>query len=105
MDKEKLMKMMMEDKSESKKTDPKLMAEMDVLKELIEMADNAETGGLMEGLQKITVASPTKEGLKKGLEKAEEIVEEVPEEMMIEEDDDEMPMIDEEDEEDEEEGM
>lgn len=97
-------------KEEKEGGDDRMSAKMDVLKELIEMADAKETDGLIDGLQKITVAAPDKEGLEKGLEKAEEILEKGPEDMMPKEmmpeemmESDEDDEDDEEDEEDEEE--
>lgn len=49
-------------------------AKLGVLKHLSDMASEAMTGKL-GGLKKVTVASDSKDGLKKGLDKAEELVE------------------------------
>ena len=42
------------------------------------MASDMIGGDLAEGMKKVTVASDSKEGLKKGLEKAEDLMEEMP---------------------------
>jgi len=70
----KMLKAMMADGDDSMMKS-KLKAKMDVLKELMEMADESETAGLMDDMQKVTVAAPDKESLVEGLEKAEEVVE------------------------------
>lgn len=59
--------------------DDEVSAKMDVLKELKDMARD----GMASDLKKVTVASDSKEGLKKGLEKAKEVLDskEVEEEM------------------------
>jgi hypothetical protein len=89
----KMLKAMMADGDDSMMKS-KLKAKMDVLKELMEMADESETAGLMDDMQKVTVAAPDKESLVEGLEKAEEVVEgDMP--MMD-------PMMDDEEDEDEE---
>jgi hypothetical protein len=77
----KLMKMLEEKESNMKgKMSPeKSKAKMDVLKELMSMADSGEVGSMAEGLQKVTVAAKDKSGLEKGLEKAKEVVEGMPE--------------------------
>jgi hypothetical protein len=77
----KLMKMLEEKDSNMKgKMSPeKSKAKMDVLKELMSMADSGEVGSMAEGLQKVTVAAKDKSGLEKGLEKAKEVVEGMPE--------------------------
>lgn len=76
-----LMKMLEEKEGNMKgKMNPeKSKAKMDVLKELMSMADNGEVGSMAEGLQKVTVAAKDKSGLEKGLEKAKEVVEGMPE--------------------------
>lgn len=48
-------------------------AKMDVLKELKSML-SADDGEELKGLKKVTIAAPDKEGLAKGLQKAEEMV-------------------------------
>lgn len=55
----------------------KLAAKRSAVQEMQDIAKSAMKGGL-DGLQKVTVASPTKEGLKKGLDKAEEVIESAP---------------------------
>lgn len=107
----KLMEMLAEKSSgKSEMNDKEKMAKMDVLKELMELAMEQTGEDVKEGMKKITVASPSKEGLMKGLEKAEDMMEESSEdEMMSEEDemmseeemfmDEEMSEEDEEDEE------
>jgi len=54
-------------------------AKMEVLKELFEMAMQASGEGVSKGMQELTVAAPDKEGILKGLEKAEDIMEDMPE--------------------------
>ena len=49
-------------------------AKLSILDEILAAADEAMGDGL-KGLKKVTVAAPTAEGLKEGLEKAEEAVE------------------------------
>ena len=84
----KMLKAMMQDGDDSMMKS-KLKAKMDVLKELMDMADESETAGLMDDMQKVTVAAPDKEGLMEGLEKAEEVMEGdmMPEPMMDDEED------------------
>ena len=53
-------------------------ARMGVLKEIRKMAMDDMGMPLKGGLKKVTVASPTEEGLEEGLDKAEEIVGEMP---------------------------
>lgn len=70
-----------DDSDNSMKKDAKLS----VLKELREMAsgmmgDDVKNG--MESMKKVTVAAPSTEALKEGLQKAEEVVEEMPSDMM-----------------------
>lgn len=75
---DKLMKKMYkEDDSDSMKKE----AKMSVLKELRKMASEMMGGDFkkgmdehMAGMQKVSVAAPDKEGLKKGLDKAEELL-------------------------------
>ena len=54
-------------------------AKLDVLKDLKKQAMEM-MGEKVSGLKKVTIASDSKEGLKKGLEKAEEVVDKSPEE-------------------------
>jgi len=64
--------LLMKKAKEGKKTDPdRLQAGSDVLKELGDMFKDRLKGNL----KKVTVASDSPEGLKKGLEKAEEMLE------------------------------
>ena len=86
--KEMLEKMMMKKASkgkEDKMSEMEVEAKMDVLKELLglaqtEMGSRVKSG--MDEMQKVTVAAPDKESLLKGLGKAEEITEEMPESML-----------------------
>lgn len=86
---DKLMKMLMNKGDEgSEMSEQDVMAKMEVLKELIQMAEEAAGHGIGEGLKKVTVASPSSEGLEEGLEKAQEMlpkVEDMSEEMGEEE--------------------
>lgn len=78
--------------------DPKTEAKLEVLKELKEMAmeamgedmsrykdmdmeDEMMDCEMPEGMEKVTVAAPDKEGLMEGLDKAEDLLEEMPEDM------------------------
>lgn len=85
----KLMQMLEEGGKEKKsKMNPeKSKAKMDVLKELMAMADEGEVGSLSEGLQKVTVAAKDKAGLEQGLDKAKEVLGELPEEEESDEED------------------
>ena len=72
------MKLLEKKKKEGKTLDgDKMSSKMKVLKELRGIADE-ELGKDIPSLKKIAVASPTKEGLEEGLEKASDIVEEAP---------------------------
>lgn len=80
-----LAKLMMKKASkgkDDKMSDMEVQAKMEVLKELLGLAQD-EMGGRvksgMDEMQKVTVAAPDKESLLKGLAKAEEITEEAPE--------------------------
>ena len=76
--------------------DMKKQAKIDVLKELMQVAKDAQKSKVKSGLdemkaQKVTVAAPDKESLLKGLEKAEDVLESsMPEEMEKEESSEEM---------------
>ena len=73
-------KLLMEKAKEGKFIDKdKASRKMEVLGEIDEIM-SGEMGDKIKGLQKVTVASPTKEGLEAGIEKASEVVEELPEE-------------------------
>lgn len=78
-DKKKKMKEMskddMEDADMGKMHPMMKQAKMGVLKHLSDMASEAMSGKLHDGLKKVSVASDTEEGLKKGIDKAKEIVE------------------------------
>jgi hypothetical protein len=78
----KMMKAMMAGKEADPMMKSKIKAKMEVLQELMDMADQSETSGLMDDMQQVTVAAPDKEGLVEGLEKAEDIMGEMPEDMM-----------------------
>jgi len=72
---EKMARMMAKKKgASSEMSDLEKEAKMSVLKHLKKDASD-ELGRGIKGLKKVTVASPSSEGLKAGLEKAEEIVE------------------------------
>jgi len=89
-------------KKNGKKDDMKKEAKLSVLKELRKMASDMIGGDLKEGMNKVTVASDSKEGLKKGLEKAEDLMEQAPD-MEEELEDEEMEYEDMEEESDEDE--
>jgi len=57
-----------------KKNDKKYEAKMKALEELKSMMMSEDDMGIPESMQKITIASDSKEGLKEGLSKAEEIM-------------------------------
>jgi len=62
---------------EEKLSPDDIQAKMDVLMELLEMAKGAmgeKVKGDMEGMKKVTVAAPDKQGLEAGLEKAQELL-------------------------------
>ncbi len=97
MDMKNLMQMLMNKEDEQPEmSDSDIMAKMEVLKELIQMAEEAAGKGVGEGLKKVTVASPSSEGLEQGLEKAQELIpnegeepmDEMSEEIMDDESDD-----------------
>lgn len=69
--KEKLMEAM---KSKPKMSEGHMEAKKNMLKELIKAMDG-EIASPMKKMKQVTVAAPTEEGLKAGLEKAEEVVE------------------------------
>lgn len=69
---DKMMKMLKSKKGKELSA-PEKQAKMSVLKDLHEMASKA-MGEKLQGLKKVTVASDSKEGLEKGLEKAQELV-------------------------------
>jgi hypothetical protein len=77
-------------KKESKMGETEKEAKMNVVKEMRDMAAG-EMGKKLNGLKKVTVASDSKEGLFKGLDKAEDLLkmskdeEEMPEEESSEE--------------------
>lgn len=75
---EKMMKKMMDKKSEGS-SDMKKDAKLSVLKELRKMASDMMGEDLKGGMmKKVTVAAPSTEGLKEGLEKAEDLMGEMP---------------------------
>ncbi len=74
-------KLMKKLEKKDKKLDPlEKEAKMDVVKSLRDQA-GAMLSDKVKGLKKVTVASPSKEGLKEGLNKAEQIVEGAEEDM------------------------
>lgn len=89
MDKEMMKKMM--GKNDEDSSDMKKEAKLSVLKELRKMASDMMGDDVKGGMmKKVTVASPSTEGLKEGLSKAEDMMESAPEsdEMDAYEDDD-----------------
>lgn len=66
-------------------------AKMSVVESLRDMASKA-MGDKLQGLKKVTVASDSKEGLKKGLEKAEDLLNNLPEAAAMKEKGQENPM-------------
>lgn len=79
--KDKMMKMLMDKKRSGKELQPgEKEAKMKVIKDLRQMAEQIMKDDI-KGMKKVTVASPTQEGLKEGLEKAEDILESNSEEM------------------------
>lgn len=101
--KKELMKYLSDEKDNGEMSEQDIMAKMDVLKELLEMASMAAGDDLKKNMQKVTVAAPDKEGLMKGMEKAEELLENEDMMGMESEDEEEMSdeMMDEEDEDEE----
>lgn len=83
-----MLKEMMKMKGEKKMNPMEKKAKLGVLEEILGMAED-EMGNELKGLKKVTVAAPSEEGLKEGLEKAEEIVE-AKDEMSEEESEDEV---------------
>lgn len=105
MDIKKLMEMMEKGPKPKKLGESDLKAKMEVLKELHQMATQKAGESVKEGLSKVTVAAPDKEGLKEGMEKAQELLES-PEELdpemeMVEESEEESEEVNEEESEDE----
>jgi len=97
-----LEKMLMSKKDKGAMSEKSMQAKMEVLQELLQMAQEAmgsKVKGGMDEMQKVSVMAPDQEGLKKGLEIAEEIAEnseEMPEEASepkMEEASEEKPMI------------
>jgi hypothetical protein len=80
-------KLMMADEmseEDSMMDDQAVQAKMDMIDELRNMMRERGADSIMDGMQSVKVASPTKEGLQEGLEMAEEKLEEMPEESMME---------------------
>lgn len=71
---------MLNDEESSDMSPERIKAKMEVLKELLQMAEDQEAEGITGGLKKVTVAAPSAAGLKEGLEKAEDMMEEMPSE-------------------------
>jgi succinate dehydrogenase/fumarate reductase flavoprotein subunit len=73
-----LEKLLMKKSASGKMSAEEVQAKMDVLEELLEMAQS-EMGGRvkhgMDSMKKVSVIAPDQEGLEKGLEKAKELVE------------------------------
>lgn len=80
-------------KSGEEMSEEQLQVKMEMLKELM---DHAKKGmgdrvlGGLEGLKKVTVASPSQEGLEEGLEKAQELLQSKESPLMEEESEEEM---------------
>ena len=82
-----LEKLLMKKKETGKMSEEEAQAKMDVLSELLEMAQSAMGSKVkngMDSLKKVSVISDDKEGLEKGLEKAQELVEKPEMEEMLE---------------------
>jgi len=77
-----LEKLLMKKKETGKMSEEEAQAKMDVLSELLEMGSRVKNG--MDSLKKVSVISDDKEGLEKGLEKAQELVEKPEMEEMLE---------------------
>lgn len=85
---EKFKELLLKKKKEGKVLSPEqAKSKMDVLQELMGLVDDS-MGNKIKGLQKVTVAAPTKEGLEEGLEKAQEVIEGASEESEDEEEGD-----------------
>lgn len=73
-----LEKLLMKKKDNGKLSEDEAQAKMDVLMELLEMAQGAMGSKVkngMDGLKKVSVMAPDKEGLEEGLEKAQDLME------------------------------
>jgi len=71
---DKFKELLMKKKKEGKMLDPKMAGhKMEIIQQLMEMM-SGEMGENLKGLKKVTVAAPDKEGLEKGLEKAQEVI-------------------------------
>jgi hypothetical protein len=85
-----LMKSLMEEKADGE-CDKDLKAKLEVLEELRQLAKASMKHGMGDNMQKVVVAAKDKEGLQKGLGKAEELLaksgEKSPEELSSEDDD------------------
>ena len=90
---------MKDDKKKSSMSKEDIQAKIDVLQELLDMAEEAKMEDVGSRMQKVSVAAPDKESLEEGLDKAKELVESSDEESMMSE----MESEDKEEEEDEEE--
>lgn len=66
---------MMKNKGKGEMSEQKKQAKMEVLQELLELAMDSSGKQIGDGMQKLTVAAPDKEGLMEGLDKAEEVLE------------------------------
>jgi len=77
MEMEEMMKMLMMKKmGKEEQMDPnEIRAKIEVLKELLDMSSEEAGKGVAEGMQKLTVMAPDKEGLMEGMDKAEDVVE------------------------------
>lgn len=73
---------LMSKKSEGKLSEQEMEAKMDVLRELLQMAQSAmgdKVKGGMDEMQKVSVMAPDSESLEAGLEMAKEVASEAPE--------------------------
>lgn len=77
-DKMKKMMDMMDEKRPSKMSENDIQAKMDILRELLGMADDAMRGKVGEGMKgmKVSVMAKDPNAMKEGLEKAEDLVSE-----------------------------
>jgi hypothetical protein len=92
-----LKKLMEKKMSKEGEMDPmKKKAKLELIQELHDMAGGMmkdDLTGHLDGLKKVTVASDTKEGLEKGLDKAKELTDKGPGASLLEEDSEEDELL------------
>src|SRR6478736_8328892 len=98
-----LSKLMAKKKDAPEMSPEEIQAKLEVVKELMAMAQEAMGDGVKRGLDdmhasKVSVMAPDKEGLEEGLEKASDLVAGAPDEMMVGEADEESQVPESEDE-------